>query len=248
MTRHLPFYPHNLHTAPDEPGPSGLRVLKPASMNRKLGGNDGRVTRRARRVFGRKLLRHVVRVGPFAGFPLYALTIPERTTCPITCQQWRTCYGKRMPFAKRYNPGPELERATASDVATLARKYTTGYAVRLHVLGDFYSVAYVEHWRHLLARFRALHIFGYTHRVHGSRIGNAVAKLAGLYPVRFAVLRSDPVPGDGDPLPRAHTLPRGQTEPVAGSVVCPAQTGRTAGCLTCGLCMDGRTSVSFILH
>jgi hypothetical protein len=135
-TRHLPFYPHNLHRAPDVPGRSGLHVLKPASMNRKLGGSDGRVTRRARERFGRKLTRHVIRVGPFAGLPLYALTLPERQTCPITCGNWTTCYGRSMPFAKRYEPGPGLLRAIGHDVATLARKYASGFAVRLHVLGD----------------------------------------------------------------------------------------------------------------
>jgi len=251
MTRSLPFYPHNLQDPPRDPGRSGLRVLKPATNNRKLAGSvgSGRTFDRARTVYGRKLTRHVVRVGDYAGFPLYSLTLPERTTCPRTCGNWTTCYGRSMPFAHRYNPGPGLVQALADDVATLSGRYPPGFVVRLHVLGDFYSCEYVDTWRTLLARFRPLHVFGYTHRKPGDPIGDRVADVVQAYPDRFRVLRSDPDPAAGpDPLPGAHTLQAGATDPVPGSVVCPEQIGRTASCLTCGLCMNGRTSVSFLLH
>ena len=40
--------------------------------------------------------------------------------------------------------------------------HPNGFAVRLHNLGDFYSLQYVALWRRLLARHPALHVWGYT--------------------------------------------------------------------------------------
>lgn len=103
-------------------------VLKPGSNQWKLGG---------------EMLK-----GDWRGFPVYALTLEERATCPKTCQHWRSCYGNRMHRAHR------LEW----EVARRADDHPLGFAVRLHVLGDFYSVEYVELWRRLLERHPALHI------------------------------------------------------------------------------------------
>jgi hypothetical protein len=152
-----------------------------------------------------------------------------------------------MPFASRYAPGPELDGAISHDVHTLTDRHPDGYVVRLHVLGDFHSTGYVRHWRNLVRAYPALRLFGYTHRRPGTAIGRAIVDLVRAYPRRVSILQSDPVAGRG-PLPGAYTLPDGVTEPVAGSVVCPEQTGRTESCLTCGLCCNGRTSVSFLLH
>lgn len=227
-----PRYPRTVIEPPTRPV-GGLLVMKSARNNRKLSGGTprGRFTK-----------------GRWIGFPLYSLTLAERTTCPASCELWRDCYGNGMPFAKRHAVGPALLEAITADVSTLATRYAAGYVIRLHVLGDFPSVSYVRHWRGLVRTVSALHIFGYTHRRPSDPIGRAVVSLVRAYPARVAILQSDPVTAGRGPLPFAYTLARGVTEAVPGSVICPEQTGRTASCMTCGLCMNGRTSVSFIRH
>lgn len=114
----------------------------------------------------RKIGRIVTR-GRWRGFPIFILTLPERSTCPSACSNWKTCYGNAMPFARRHEAGPELEARINVEVARLAKKYPKGFVVRLHVLGDFYSEHYVEVWRGLLAKHKALHVYGYTARAVG---------------------------------------------------------------------------------
>jgi hypothetical protein len=203
-------------------------VLKDIAGNAKVGDGARRIVR-----------------GPFRGLRLYGLTLEERATCPTTCDNWDRCYGDNMPFARRYRPGGRLHRALSADVATLAARHPEGFVVRLHILGDFYSEAYVAHWRLLLAATPGLRIFGYTHWPPDTPIGRAVTQLVQDWPGRVRILRSDGA--CDDPLPRAMTVPHDGAA-VPGTVVCPEQTGRTRSCLTCGLCMNGRTSVSFLDH
>ena len=204
-----------------------MRVLKPASANVKLGSGANVITR-----------------GPFRGMRLFTLTLQERATCDKACPQRAHCYGDNMPFALRYNPGADLAAALHADCETLARKYPNGFAVRLHVLGDFYSVAYARAWASLLASFPMLHVYGYTHRRPEDPIGAAVDAVRKAYPKRFSILQSDgPL---GASIPSALVTTTGQAIP--GTVLCPQQTGKTASCLTCGLCMNGRTSVTFLAH
>jgi hypothetical protein len=61
--------------------------------------------------------------------------------------------------------------------------------VRLHNLGDFYSVGYVELWRTLLERHAALHCFGFTARIDSvdDEIAYAVARLVKDRWPRFAI-------------------------------------------------------------
>lgn len=208
---------------------TGLFVLKRADSNAKLGGNKYRIEK-----------------GPFRSLALYALTLQERATCPLTCANWNRCYGDNMPFAVRHQADTNLLKALEQDAAKLATKHPTGFVVRLHVLGDFPSVAYVEFWGLLLVRHPELHIFGYTHWPYSTNIGKAVTALVQEFAPRVSILRSD---GDdlADPLPRAMTV-EAHAPAAPGTVLCPEQTGRTKSCLTCGLCMNGRTSVSFIDH
>lgn len=228
FSTHTTRYRKNVKPVPNEPAFSGLFVLKAADNNQKLG--------------------NVMQKSRWKGFKLFALTLEERATCWEGCQNLSRCYGDNMPFAYRYRHGRALERALIKDCRTLQEKKATrdGFIVRLHVLGDFYSVAYVEHWEKLLLRFPALHLFGYTHHRHASPIGRAVSDLVARWPQRASFLRSDADEPD-DPLPKAMTVLRGEA-PVQGTVFCPEQTGRSASCATCGLCMGGRVSVTFIDH
>lgn len=211
---------------------TGLYVLKAAKSNTKLSA----------------LQKPVFKKGPWRGMSLYTLTLEERATCPSTCEMYVRCYGNRMLNALRYKHGPALERAVRLDVQALARKHPAGFVVRLHVLGDFYAVRYVELWAKLVREHPQLHIFGYTHRSYGTPIGDAVTRLVVSNPGRVSILRSDGFVPE-DPLPRAISTPAGTTTPhPLTKVVCPEQTGRVASCLDCGLCLNGHTSVSFVDH
>lgn len=200
-----------------KPPSSVKRLLQPASMNAKLGAGKTHITK-----------------GKWKGMPMYQLTLEERKTCPKTCDQWRTCYGNNMPFANRIDHEDKDFYATLdAELATLSTKHAQGFVVRLHVLGDFYSVKYVDWWTKKLSEHTGLRVFGYTHRLPDSPIGRAIQRFndAGAW-IRWSDI--------GD-LPMAAN--------VAGpGIVCPQQTGRTASCLTCGLCWAIMKPIQFLRH
>src|SRR5262249_22027748 len=123
------------------------RLLQPASTNTKMGAGKGVIVR-----------------GQWRGMPLYLLTLEERKTCPTTGQQWSNCYGNNMPFARRIDHTGKLFPTLEAELATLSAKHPTGFVVRLHVLGDFYSKGYVRFWIQALSTYPSLRVYGYTHR------------------------------------------------------------------------------------
>lgn len=193
------------------------RLLQPAISNGKLSK-------------GQK----VISKGKWKGMPLYSLSLEERKTCPSTCQQWRTCYGNNMPFANRIDSSdhPLLLQHLTAELSTLAAKHTNGFVIRLHVLGDFYSVPYVNFWIKSLKAHSNLRIFGYTHRDKNSTIGSAIQRMnaAGAW-IRWSDaggIMSANVEGEG--------------------ITCPEQTGKTASCMTCGLCWSTPLAINFLGH
>ena len=78
--------------------------------------------------------------GRWRGFPVYTLTLEERATCPRTCHHWRSCFGNGTHLADRIAAGANLEWRLEREVALLDIDHPRGFVVRLHVLGDFYSV------------------------------------------------------------------------------------------------------------
>lgn len=195
------------------PGRSG--VLKPGSNQRKLGA--------------------VVLKGRWRGLPIFSLTLEERATCPRSCKQWFSCYGNSSGRSVRYQHGDELLAAIFTDLMALERLHPLGIVVRLHQLGDFYSIDYVDFWRMALEEFPALRVFGYTARQSDDPIGAAVAALRDSCWDRFAVRTSGATTG-----PR--TLVLETTESAnsvfrrTGAIVCPAQTGKATHCGACALC------------
>lgn len=196
---------------------SVTRLLQPSSSNGKLSK-------------GQK----VISKGKWKGMPLYSLSLEERKTCPSTCQQWKTCYGNNMPFANRIDSSDSVQlfARLTEEVKTLSAKHTQGFVIRLHVLGDFYSVPYVTFWRRMLKHYTTLRIFGYTHREKNSRIGLAISRLneAGAW-IRWSDaggIMSANVDGEG--------------------ITCPEQTGKTASCMTCGLCWSTPKAINFLGH
>lgn len=191
------------------------RVLKSGINQRKLGGR-------------------VVK-GKWTGMPIYSLTLEERATCPKSCEHWFNCYGNHMYAAKRYRHGEELERELEIELAALAADHPQGFVVRLHILGDFYSVHYVCCWGRWLDRFPNLRVFGYTARDPNEPIGLALQNVRDVYPDRWWVRWSG---RDNDTW-----LSTGET-----GITCPVQTGKTDCCGTCALCWTAEMPIRFLVH
>jgi hypothetical protein len=197
------------------------RLLQPAGNNKKLGDGGKAITK-----------------GKWKGMPMYQLTLEERKTCPATCEQWKNCYGNNMPFANRIDHrSPSFFGALEQEVKALASKHSSGFVIRLHVLGDFYSGAYVKFWEEQLSTHPSLRLFGYTHRLKGSAIGRAIERLntAGAW-IRWS---------DSGGLMSANTDQNGG---VAEGITCPEQTGKTKSCMTCGLCWSTTKAIRFLVH
>lgn len=205
--------------------PSAERtVLKSARHNPKIGG--------------------VILKGKWAEMPVFTLTLEERATCPRSCLHWLDCYGNRMNWARRIEHGAELEARLDGELALLNERHPTGFVVRLHVLGDFYSVAYVRRWRRWLAQFRALHIYGYTAWQSDTEIGREVQRLRDEDWARFAVRTSDSGGADA-----ATVSARDADDPAAQlGTICPMQLNKTDACATCGLCWQSRDNIVFLQH
>lgn len=180
--------------------------------------------------------------GDWKGFPVYTLTLEERATCPRTCQLWQACYGNKMQYAQRLTAGEDLEWRVEREVAALAHQHRRGFAVRLHNLGDFYSVQYVDLWRSLLDRYPALHAWGYTAR-WGDDIGRALRLLVAKRWTRFAIRFSNAPRSDRSTV----TISKPERKP-SDAIVCPEQMGQTESCSTCALCWSTDKRIAFLRH
>lgn len=203
------------------------RVISPDNSVLKSGDNQ-------------RKLGKIITKGRWKGFPVFSLTLEERATCPTTCLQWRSCYGNNSGHAKRYEHGSDLERQLWKELYFLQQKYPGGFVVRAHLLGDFYSVSYVDLWRAALDHFPAMCVFGYTAWTCDTAIGQAVAKIRNSHWDRFAVRTSGARRG-------LRTIVF-QARAPKGVIPCPAQEGRTASCSTCGLCWQTKRPIGFKAH
>lgn len=185
----------------------------------------------------------VIKKGKFAGYVIYTLTLEERATCPRYCYHWDDCYGNNMMFAHRIQHGPELEQAIEREIAELTAIYR-GVIVRLHVLGDFYSVPYVGLWNSLLFKHDNLAIWGFTGHNIDSEIGQAIYLTGVKYGDRFAVRFSNAP----DLTFSANSAEISKPE-KGRSVVCPEQTGAAESCAACTVCWSAPDrQVLFLTH
>jgi hypothetical protein len=178
----------------------------------------------------------VVEKGPWAGMPIFTLTLEERATCPRTCELWRECFGNAIHMARRHRHGPDLIVALDRELRMHAASNPRGFVVRLHVLGDFYATEYVGAWAQWMLELPALRVFGYTARLPNTEIGELIAAMNGCWPDRWAIRFS--VAGGSPHLPQQVTTiwrqPDGPRQPEG--LMCPQSLERTAACATCGLC------------
>ena len=149
-----------------------------------------------------------------------------------------------MHRAERLKAGATLERHLELELAEMQTRYPNGFVVRLHILGDFYSTAYVDFWKSMLNRHAALHVFGYTARwSEDDPIARAVMALSQEQWSRFAVRFSNA------PFPERSTVSVEHPYQIPpDTILCPAQTGRTASCTTCGLCWQTTRRIAFLQH
>ena len=196
----------------------------------------------------RKLGDRVVK-GRWRGMPIFALTLEERATCPTSCHLYRGCYGNGMHLARRHRHSGELEYRLERELAALADKWGAGFVVRLHILGDFPDAAYAALWHRWLARFAPLRVFGFTAHEEDSDVGILIRLLNRDFPDRCVIRFSAPSPR-GVPGVR-YATPTMQPPSVRltdAGPICPAQTGATMCCGTCGFCWESERDVVFVLH
>jgi hypothetical protein len=184
--------------------------------------------------------------GRWKYFPVFTLTLEERRTCPTSCHHWRSCMGNKMQWADRVAADADLFWRLEKEVQLLAAENPDGFAVRLHILGDFFSVEYVRLWARLLAQHPALHVWGYSARHDADDpIARALIALVKRQWDRCAIRFSNAPPSLAAPatitVEHPFQVPRDAT-------VCPEQTGRTESCSTCGLCWHSKRRVAFIQH
>lgn len=203
-----------------------FNMLKPGANNAKLGG--------------------IVTAKMWQGFHMYSLTLEERATCPTDCEQWNNCYGNNMPFAHRFNHQmPGFYDGLETQLEKLSKKHGQGFVVRLHVLGDFFSPAYIEWWEYAINKFPQLHVFGYTHRDPKSTMGQMLDSLNARMPNRWAIRFSD------EPVTQmsAHVVDKGYVPRKGLEIVCPEQLGQAKSCADCGLCWSARNrKIMFVEH
>lgn len=214
--------------------PKTVQAILPDTVVLKSGSNQWKI--------GGEILK-----GDWRNFPIYTLTLEERVTCPKSCHHWRSCYGNHMHRSHRMQHGADLERRLEIEVARRADDHPLGFAVRLHVLGDFYSVEYVGLWRQLLERHPALHIWGYTARwdVVNDPIAAALVALTQQHPDRFAMRFSNA------PAPFAVPTTISVEHPFQvpdDATLCPQEVDKTESCSTCALCWHSRERIAFIQH
>ena len=195
----------------------------------------------------------IITKGVWKGMPVYTLTLAERMTCPTECHMYASCYGNAMPFARRHAPGRALEERIPTDLSELQAQHPNGFVVRLHILGDFYSVAYAQIWRDALRANTALRIYGYTALGESTdatllKVLDVIESMNADFADRCFIRCSapEPIPGGATVIDR---LPDGAT--VEEGVVCPAERDATACCATCGLCWEPafrKKTIVFVKH
>jgi hypothetical protein len=227
----------------DHPATHERRTLFP-KMRREVGSQDLLKSGQ----FSAKL-GHRITKGAWKGFPIYSLTLEERATCPTSCRHWASCYGNNMQIAPRWKHGAKLEWRLKREIAALELRHPDGFAVRLHTLGDFYSVGYVHFWLEMLEQHPALHVFGFTARIDSETddIAYALALSVRQLWQRFAIRFSNA------PVKRVSTISlESPLQKPDDAIICPAQwtpSGKKAeSCATCALCWTTTRRVAFLQH
>lgn len=207
----------------------GETILKDGAHNAKIGGD--------------------VLSGRLRGAKIFTLSLEERATCPRSCALWRGCYGNNLHQTRRWNAGTELETGLAAEVQALCRMHRK-VLIRLHVVGDFYSMRYLALWVLLLDDHPNLHIFGFTAWKIDSEIGAGIARVRAALGRRFAIRHSNTTGEWGSFTIDAPT----QKARLGEAIVCPEQRSANGDirpgvhCGNCTACWRGNAPIVFIEH
>jgi hypothetical protein len=203
----------------------GDQVLKPGEYNSKIGDMTQKGFRR--------------------GAPIVCLTLEERTTCSRTCLLWDSCYGNNMHRSTRYRDSPLMRMIIREEVELLSSDYQKGFLVRLHILGDFKSVTYVNFWDALLSEFPAMHVWGFTERKPGTPVGDSIQRMIRRHGWTRCALR---VSGGTDAKRCSRVISKTDATTVDQFTVCPVELGRLRNCAACGICWRSQKSIAFLKH
>lgn len=230
--------------APDHPAIVERRPLFPGTV---VGAGDSPrllVSGENQRKLGAKVMK-----GRWKGMPIYALTLPERETCPKSCQQWLTCYGNNMPFARRHRLDDAMMDRLRIELDLLAKRHPSGFVVRVHVLGDFgapenepLALCYVDLWTRALRDTPQLRVFGFTAHDPDEEIGSAILGMNLEFPDRCRIRFSGTVDDEGF---GSIVIP---SRADSKHILCPVQTDKTDCCGTCGLCWTTPRTIEFERH
>lgn len=209
----------------------GISVLKDGRHNSKIGGD--------------------VLKGRLKGARIFTLTLEERETCPRTCHAWRICYGNGMSHSVRWRHGAELQARLIDEISALCAQHDR-VLIRLHVLGDFYSVGYVNLWAELLWRHPNLFVFGFTAWAPPTPIGTSIVRLRLVLPQRF-MIRHSGMGGRWGSYVLADADHAGSVAMFPDAAVCPEQADAMAGkqgrhCGSCALCWQSDLNIVFVPH
>lgn len=181
---------------------------------------------------------HIV-VGPWAGCRQFNLSLEERATCPRSCAVWLECFGNKMPMAVRFRYTESLMLSLDGELSELSRKHPGGFAVRLHVLGDFPDVAYLRQWAEWSDSHPALHVWGYTAHGRETPIGRFLRQMNARRPERWMIRFSVAEWMPHAPMQVTTTWHKPDSlsfDPETSSMICPQEIGKTPHCATCGIC------------
>ena len=189
----------------------------------------------------KKLGKTKIVKGRHKGKYIYSLSLEERKTCPTSCFHWKTCYGNNMPFAHRFMGNDALMKRLDDELNILSTKHKEGILIRLHVVGDFFSVNYVKFWKKMLSKYNGISIFGYTARTPFSEIGKEIAILRSLNWDRFSIRFSnsmEKISANSEDFANAKE-----------GIICPEQLDKTKNCASCGLCWNNKVdNIIFKTH
>lgn len=206
-------------------GAGEMNILAHGSRNAKLGAE--------------------VLKGRYKGLPIYTVTLEEGRTCALECTLRDRCYGGGMHRAKRIRwDGEETGVAVAEAITN-----HPGIFLRLHTLGDFPSVEYVDRVFAAVTQSEGSAAFGFSHYQRETPVGERVAELSRQNWGRFAI-RTSYEHGKHAPIPErsAVIISHPDQAKLHNAVICPEQLGKTKSCGSCGFCWHSQRPVAFLLH
>ena len=197
----------------------GETVLKSGANNRKI---------------------HSVRFG----IPDFTLTLRERTDCPLHCAERARCLGNHEFRHRRYEVTSAFYRAVRDECELNSLLHPDGWRLRLHVLGDFISPAYVRFWAEMLAKHEPLGIWGYTHWRKTDPIGRELEKLNRQYQHgRFCIRWSG-----GHGAWSTRVFDTHSDERVRDGYTMCAHEFKGIACADCTLCWTSPKPIGFTAH